>query len=170
MTVARRIASSVGLATVAFGVVFAAQPFTRGTIVAAYAISLAAIASAELARAMRDARRDPPSQFARELLRARQQPGRPNQLIRVSRDLTLGAQSAGHYHSRLLPLLREAAAARLESRHRIDLVRQPDAARRLLGDDAWQLIRPDRPEPDDLYAAGPPLRAIRRLVDGVERL
>jgi hypothetical protein len=170
VTVARRIASSVGLATVAFVVVYAAQPFTRGTIVAAYAIGLAAIASAELARAMREARQDPPSRFARELLRARQHPGRPNQLIRVSRELTLGTQNAGHYHSRLLPLLRDAAAARLESRHRIDLVRQPEAARRLLGDDAWQLIRPDRPEPDDVYAPGPPLRAVGRLVDAVERL
>ena len=68
--------------------------------------------------------------------------------MRIEREITLGTSSAGHLHTRLLPLLREAAAARLG----VDLELRPSARARL-GDDAWELLRPDRPEPDDRNGA-----------------
>ncbi|TMF85552.1 MAG: hypothetical protein E6I11_05805 [Chloroflexi bacterium] len=44
--------------------------------------------------------------------------------------------------------LREIAAQRLLVNHRVVLERDPDRARKILGDDAWQLVRPT-PEGSD---------------------
>jgi hypothetical protein len=41
-------------------------------------------------------------------------------------------------------------------RHGVELERQPDVARRLLGEQAWDLVRADRPPPAD--SLGPGLR------------
>ncbi len=95
---------------------------------------------------------------------------RPSELVRTEREITLGRSSAGHLHQRLLPILREAAAARLAAGHNVDLVRRPDAARKLLGEDAWQLLRPDRPEPRDHDDPGIPMRQLRTVVDTLEKL
>ena len=103
--------------------------------------------------------------FDYELLRRPEPPTRPPELVRIERDLSLGMASAGHLHLRLLPLLREIAQARLG----IDLERQPDVARSRLGDEAWELLRPGRPTPDDRTAPGPSLRRMRAIVDALER-
>jgi hypothetical protein len=165
----RHSAFSLAVATVALAVLLGARPISRETILAGYAIVVAAIGMAAVTRAMRESRFDNPSPFARQLTRERIPPTRPNALIRVERDLLLGTENAGHFHARLLPLLRGAAAARL-SRHGVDLARQPEAARRLLGDEVWAFVRHDREAPDDLYAAGPSARVVRRLVERIEAL
>jgi hypothetical protein len=118
---------------------------------------------------MRASRFDNPSPFEQRLTRERVPPTRPNELIRVERDLLLGTESAGHFEARLLPLLRGAAAARL-FRRGVDLTRQPEAARHLLGDELWTFVRPGREEPPDLHAAGPSIRVVRRLVERIEAL
>ena len=40
----------------------------------------------------------------------------------------------------------------------------------MLGEDAWELLRPDRPEPRDRDAPGIPLRRLRTVVDTLEQL
>lgn len=165
----RHSAVSLAVATIALVALLGARPISRETILAGYAIVVAAIGMAALTRAMRESRFADPSPFERQLTRERIPPTRPNELIRVERDLLLGTENAGHFHARLLPLLRGAAAARL-SQHGVDLARQPDAARRLLGDELWTFVGPDREEPADLYAAGPSVRVVRRLVDRIESL
>ncbi|HKC78106.1 MAG TPA: hypothetical protein VKB70_06950, partial [Gaiellaceae bacterium] len=94
----------------------------------------------------------------------------PVELLRVDRELELGIASAGSAHHSLLPRLRAAAASRLASRHGVDLERQPDAARALLGEHAWSLLRPDRPEPSDRFARGIPREHVAALIDEVESL
>ena len=88
----------------------------------------------------------------------------------MERQLVLGVADADHAHRRLLPLLRAAAAARLSARHGLELERRPDAARALLGDDTWELLRPDRPEPDDRNAPGLPMGQLRDVISTLERL
>jgi hypothetical protein len=88
----------------------------------------------------------------------------------MERELELGIAGAGHAHHRLLPLLRAAAAARLASRHGIELERRPEAARELLGEEAWELLRPDRPEPVDRFAPGIPRARVAGLIEKVESL
>ena len=95
---------------------------------------------------------------------------RPPELVRTEREITLGTSSAGHLDQRLLPMLREAAAVRLASRRSIDLERRPEQARRLLGDDVWELLRPDRPPPVDRLAPGISLARLRAVVDALERI
>ena len=166
----RRLALTLGSATVALVVLLGARPISRETTLAGYAIVVAAIGMASLTRTLSAARRGDASPFERALRRAPVLPTRPNELIRVERDLVLGTESAGHFHGRLLPLLRGSAAARLAAHHGVDLERQPDAARRLLGDELWAFVRADREQPEDLYGPGPSRRLVRDLVDRIETL
>jgi hypothetical protein len=163
----RRIATALGLATIAFLVVLAVRPVAADRIVAGYVLGLTAIALGALLRLISAAAAEQPaSQFERLLTRAPEEQVRPPELVRVEREITLGTSSAGHVHLRLLPLLREVATAKLG----LDLERRPAQARGLLGDDAWELLRPDRPAPVDRTAPGLPLRRIRELVDTLEAL
>jgi MoxR-like ATPase len=100
------------------------------------------------------------SPYERALTRKPEPPGRPSELVRVERELTLGTSSAGQLHNRLIPLLRDAAVARLGR----------DLSRERLGDEAWELLRPDRPEPEDRNAPGVSLRRVRSVVSTLERL
>ena len=81
----------------------------------------------------------------------------------------LATGTAFDVHFRLRPLVRDVASGLL-LRRGVDLERSPDRARELLGPDAWELIRPDRPPPDDRSATGLPLAEIERTVDALERL
>ena len=154
----RRIAVSTGIATVVFVILVGARPIRLETIAAGYALALAAIALAALTGAIRASQQRNPSRFQQELRRKTEQPGRPTELIRMSRDLMLASTSAGHAHERLRPLLWSIAEARL---------RRP---REALGDDAWEIVRPDAAAPADRNGPGVPLRRIRSVVDALERL
>jgi hypothetical protein len=82
----------------------------------------------------------------------------------------LGSADALYAHRRFLPLLRSAASARLARRHGIELERRPDAARELLGEDSWELLRPDRPEPADRHGPGVPRAQVAALIERIESL
>src|SRR5206468_1961539 len=140
-------------------------------ILSAYVLVLAAIALAALTRITRSATDRPgPSQFEAALDTRPAQPARPPELVRTEREILLGTASAGHLHQRLLPLLRETAAARLAAAHSIDLIARPDAARTVLGEDAWELLRPDRAEPEDRNAPGIRLAQVGDVIDRLEAL
>jgi len=163
----RRIAVAVAVATLALVVALGVRPVSPDRIAAAYVLALAAIGLAALTRSLSSAAEEQPaSQFERMLTRTPEEPSRPPELVRIEREITLGAASAGHLHLRLLPLLREVASAKLG----VDLELRPERAKTLLGDDAWKLLRPDRPPPEDRTAPGLPLRRLRALVDSLERL
>lgn len=84
------------------------------------------------------------------------------QLARVEREVTLALGSAYDLHARLLPHLREIAAARLERTGRRP---GPDTLGRW-----WELLRPDRPEPQERFAPGIRESDLRALVADLERL
>ena len=155
----RRLAIGVVLATLALIVLLGVRPVSRETILAGYAIALASIAMAALTRIMRNGRKSAPSRFEHELTRERIPPGRPNALVRIERELTLATSNAGHVHDRLRPMVRDIAQARFGRA----------ATRERLGDETWELIRPDLPEPPDRSAPGLSLRTIRRVIEALER-
>ena len=95
-------------------------------------------------------------------------PQRPAELERLEREVHLSLGSSFHLHHRLRPLLREVAGHRLLVRHGIDWDSRPDAAAAILGDAAWEWLQPDRPEPRNRWAPGPPLAELRSLVDAIE--
>jgi hypothetical protein len=95
----------------------------------------------------------------------RRPPAMLPELDRLGRELSLGTQSAFDFHVRLRPVLREIAEARLAARGR-----RLEDAEELLGPDAWDLVRPDRPPPADRHAPGADSAAVRRFVDALEKI
>jgi hypothetical protein len=75
-----------------------------------------------------------------------------------------------HLHTRLRPILREIAAHRLSMRFGVDLDREHERARELIGGDAWELVRPERPPPGDRLAPGPPASHLSKVVEELERI
>jgi hypothetical protein len=162
----RRVTTVFITTTLALVVVLGLRPVSVERILAGYVLALAAIALASLTRVLAATVDGRASSFEHAIALKRSAPPRPSELIRVEREITLGTTNAGHLHSRLVPLLREAAAARLG----FDLDLRPAAARERLGDETWELLRPDREPPSDRNAPGLPLRRVRAVVDALERL
>ena len=75
--------------------------------------------------------------------------------------------TAFDFHFRLRPHLVQIAAHRLALRG-IDPERQSEPARALLGDEVWQLLRPDRPAPETRNSPGVPLRTLQRVVERLD--
>ena len=163
----RRLSTLLGFATLGLGIALAVQPLSVETIVGMYVLAVAAIVVASLTRRIASqSRHATVSQFEHRISRRPEQPSRPAELVRVEREIMLGVAGAGNLHVRLVPLLREAAAARIG----IDFERRPERARALLGDEAWDLLRPDRPVPTDRSAPGLPMRRLQKVVDTLEGL
>jgi hypothetical protein len=112
----------------------------------------------------------PASHFEATLRSKRPPLPQPEELLRMERELILGSADADHAHRRLLPLLRSTASARISARHGFELARRPEAARALLGEDVWELLRPDRPAPDDRHGPGVPRARVAAVIDKVESL
>jgi hypothetical protein len=87
----------------------------------------------------------------------------------VEREVTLATGTAFDVHYRLRPLL-QPIATDLLLRRGVALDGDPARAAALVGPDAWELVRPDRPAPADRAARGIPLESAARAVDGLERL
>jgi hypothetical protein len=163
----RRVATFFVVVTIALIVVLGLHPVSTTRIVAGYALSLAAIGLDAFVRILgAESWRERGSVFEHVLSRKTPEPTRPSEIVRIEREITLGTTSAGHLHTRLLPLLRDAASARLG----IDFDLHPERARAALGAESWELLRPDRPEPIDRSAPGLPIRRVRAVVDQLERL
>ena len=95
---------------------------------------------------------------------------RPAELARLEREVTLARGSAFYLHVRLCPVLREIASERLRERRGVDLALHPEAARAALGEPLWELVRSNRPAPDDRDAPGLPLARLAEAVDALERI
>lgn len=94
----------------------------------------------------------------------------PSTLARMEDELALGVSGAFDLHHRLAPRLRTVAAGLLMSRRRVSLDADPEEARRLLGDETWEIVRPDRQPPDDRLARGISPDGLVRVVDSLERV
>ena len=88
---------------------------------------------------------------------------------RLDRVVSAATSHAGDLHLRLRPILREIAADGLR-RHGVDLDAQPQAAQELLAPGTWELVRPDRPRPDDAFARGLAPARLDAVLDDLEAL
>jgi hypothetical protein len=153
-------------ATLAVGAVLAADVFDAAGVLAVYVVILGALVILALTKLAQSDELNEASPFEQALRRPHEDALRPPELVRIERELVLGMESAGHLHTRLLPILREAAAARLSAKHHVEL----HAARALLGEEVWELLRPDRPEPEPRNARGISRTEVVRVVDVLEEL
>lgn len=94
---------------------------------------------------------------------------RPADLRQIEGLVWTKGSNAADVHRALRPLLREIAIARLE-RHGIALDRDSREARLALGDDLWELVRPERPRPEDPRGPGITLERLTALTDRLQRL
>jgi hypothetical protein len=69
-------------------------------------------------------------------------------------------------HTTLRPLLVEIAATRLGRRR----ARSPADAKALLGDELWDLVRPDRPRPEDPAGPGLSVEQLEQMTRRLEQL
>src|SRR5207248_8213450 len=128
----RQAVSGTVVATLALVVALAAGLLTPGKVLAVYVLVLAAIAIAALTRSAREASEwHEAALFDNALRRPETITVRPPDLVRMEREITLGSANVAHLESRLLPILRDAAAARLAARHNVELARRPETARSL---------------------------------------
>lgn len=95
---------------------------------------------------------------------------RPAELEKLEREVVLAAGNAFDVHARLRPLLRQIAEHRLESRRGLRLDDGAPGTRSLLGENLWELVRPDREPPDDRSGPGLPLDRLRAHLTALERL
>jgi hypothetical protein len=165
----RRLTVPVLAASAALVILLAIRELSTSRALAIWVVLVAALALLLLVRHSR-AGRSGRTRFEAALRRAPAATPQPVELLRMERDLELGIASASHAHHRLLPILREAAAARLVSRHGVELERRPDAARALLGEEVWELLRPDRPEPADRFDPGVPRTQVAAAIERLESL
>lgn len=107
---------------------------------------------------------------------SRRRPGRgtvrswPPELLEIEARVSLAKVSAFDHQSRLRPLLREIATQRLESSRHVDIDKQPDQARRLLGAELWAELQPAALSRDLRDSPGPTTAEIVRLVDQIESI
>jgi hypothetical protein len=94
-------------------------------------------------------------------------PNWPSDLFELEDRVSLARVSAFDYQSRLRPHFRDLAAERLAARRNVDLLGQPEEARRRLGDDLWDEIREVPNTEDQRDRPGP---SIARLGDVIDRL
>jgi hypothetical protein len=156
------LAGTTVLVTVVFVALLVLQPFGRELALHLYLLALGGLVMLAAVAALPSRAR---SGFDAALGRQPPEPRRPPQLERTERTVTLGVANSFDLHARLRPLLREIAAARL-ARRGIEL--DSPRGREALGEDAWELLRPDRPVPHDRFAAGVEEQRLRRLVEFLE--
>lgn len=158
-------------ATVALVTLLSLPPLSTSRALAIWMVIVTGIVLAALIRhSLERSWPEPPRRFEQALRTRKPEASQAAEFLRMERELELGVAHADHAHRRLLPLLRAAAAARLASRHGIELEHRPDAARTLLGDDVWELLRPDRPEPEDRHGPGIPREQVAAAIEAVEAL
>jgi hypothetical protein len=151
------------LSSLICGYVALAQPNLRNVTLHVYVFLLGALLMLGVVAAAGDSI---PHRLRSELDRALSESGRDQQplpeLERTQREVTLATATAYDLHFRLLPHLREIAQCRLE---RSGKTSGPDTLGRW-----WDLLRPDRPEPEDRFGPGIKQADLRALIGDLERM
>lgn len=151
------------LSSLICGYVSLAQPNLRNVTLHVYVFLLGGLLMLGIVAAAGDS---VPRRLHSELDRALSDSGQRKQplqeLERTQREVTLATATAYDLHFRLLPHLREIAQARLE---RSGKTSGPDTLGRW-----WDLLRPDRPEPEDRFGPGIKQADLRALVSDLERM
>ena len=94
----------------------------------------------------------------------------PVELLEIEGRVTLSKVSAFDHQIRLRPFFREMVTRRLEANRHIDIEKQADRAKDVLGTELWEEVQPVVPSRDQRDSPGPTTAAIHRLVDKIESI
>lgn len=159
------------LLTLGLVISLAVLPGRAEVVLRVYVLLLAAFVLAQLLVRLRSGLPAPgPSPVDAALRRRPPRVDRVAELEKIEREVTLGLTTSFDLHFRLRPTLRRIASELLRARRGIDLDTSPEAARRALGDETWELVRPDREPPHDRFGHGIELERLRRVVVSLEAL
>ena len=154
--------------TIALAVVLGVLPGRAGLAIRVYALILCGVVLRVAVKTLE--RAYPPAQpLRRSAARSPDDRRPPASLARLENQAALGVAGAFDLHHRLRPRLRRLAVGLIETRRRISLDGDPQAARAALGDTTWELVRADRPPPADRLARGLPISDLRSVVESLER-
>lgn len=157
--------ASIGLVLARF-----AQPGRFAVELDVYILVIGGLALFQVVLATREAYpRAARSALAEALDRKPPGPLRPPELERLERELTLGASTAFDLHYRLRPTLREIAGERLASQG-LRLDHGGVAVEEALGEELWEIVRPDREPPLRRFASGISPDGARRVIERLEAL
>ena len=157
------------LPTVALVLVGGGAPGRLELAARIYALLVCGVALVVLVRAVR--RADPPETPLRDPASSADRTRRPPpSLARLEQLAALGVASSFDLQYRLLPPLRSIAGGLLASRRRVELDEDTETARRILGDETWDLVRSGRPAPQDRVSRGLSPEGLTRVVDSLERV
>jgi hypothetical protein len=166
-----RVGLVVAAATCALIAVVQLAPERRAVAVSVYLLLLGACALRLLVRLVWLAYPPPgPSEFDAALRDRHEPPATPPELEALRRTLALAGASGIYAHTRLRPELHALAADLLAWRQGIGLDADPERARAALGEATWELLRPDREQPDDHDAPGLPAELLARIVTELEEV
>ena len=153
----------LGLSTIACIYIAIDQPGIRNVAIYSYVLVVGALVMVAIVSSFGDVhprrRRSP---FDDALIKTTRRDRAPAQVEQIERAVTLGVATAYDLHLRLLPQLREIAQCRLERTGRTS---SPETLGRW-----WDLLRSDRGEPADRFAAGLPTDELLALVADLERM
>lgn len=165
-----RAAELLALPTIGLGAALALAPDRVELEVHAWLLVVLGLALLAFVGVVRSAYPSTPSPFSASLRQPRVTVERPGTLVRLEREVSMAGSAAFDVHYRLRPALVELAAGLLSSRRGIDLVREPDRAHAVLGDDVWELVSPDRPQPAQRLGAGIDAASLDRVVSALEQV
>lgn len=171
MRAALKLAQIPVLLTIALVVLLLVLPGRSELIARVYVLAVSAFVLVQLVTAMRRALpASGPSAFDAALRPRTRSAERLPELAKIEREVALGSATAFDLHYRLRPSLRRIAGELLAARRGIDLDTEPDAARRALGEETWEIVRGDREPPRERFAAGADLASLHVVVRSLEAL
>jgi hypothetical protein len=94
----------------------------------------------------------------------------PESLSVTADDVALARADEFDLHFRLRPRLRDIVSAGLAMQAGIDIDREPERARAMLSRETWELVRPGRPRPESVGAAGIGSASLDTVVGELERI
>lgn len=156
--------------TVALGLALAFLPGEAALEVHVWLLVVLAGGLLALVGAIRSSRPALPSLFDAALVRRPPEAPEFPALARLGREISMATGSAYDLHFRLRPTVREVASGLLRFRCGVDLDRQPQRARSVLGEETWELVRADRPTPAERRGPGLTPEQLGRVIASLERL
>jgi hypothetical protein len=160
-----------GLATIALLLARFVEPGRFELELDIYILVVGGLALLEIVIATREAYpREQGSVLAAALEHETPGPLRPPELERLEREVTLGTSTAFDLHFRLRPALREVARERLAIARGLRLDGGGSDVEEALGEELWELVRPDREPPACRYDPGLSREGVRRVVERLESI
>jgi hypothetical protein len=163
-----RSAGLLTLGAIPYVVVLIALPEERGKATDAFLLYLGAILLLALVRLTRAGTS---CKISFELAKPHQsEPEQLPELARMERNVVLATAKQFDSRQRIRPILREIAEHRLATSRGIYMDEDPDRAREVLGEEAWDLIHFEQDERDRRRGRGLELERLERVVESLEHI